>query len=136
MPTTERLRNLRPSWIAFGWFIGAAVTSLLILAFVAFGLLPPAGVLNGGIWIPLALLLGFFCGGFFVGWRARAAPVLHGLAIGLFSLIVYVLANLLFGEPTGWAAWGGLPTGEAAMLLLLLTVAAAIGGRVGMRWAM
>jgi hypothetical protein len=29
---TESIERLRPSWIAFGWFIAAAVTSLILLA--------------------------------------------------------------------------------------------------------
>jgi putative membrane protein (TIGR04086 family) len=130
---TEKLENLRPSWIAFGWFIAAAVTALLILAFVAFGLMAPDSTRNEGVLTAMALLIGFLVGGFFVGVRTRAAPILHGVGIGLFSLVVWFLANLIPGEATGWTAWRVLPTIQALALVALQTVAAIVGARMAVR---
>jgi putative membrane protein (TIGR04086 family) len=125
---------LRPSWIAFGWFIGAAVSALILLALVAVGLMSPDTTRDENVWIALALLIGFGVGGLFVGLRTRAAPVLHGIAIGLFSLVVWLLANLLMGEPTGWTAWRALPTVQALALIGLQTASAVVGARIGVRW--
>jgi hypothetical protein len=132
--TTERFSDIRPSWIAFGWFIAAAVASLLIMAFVVLGLVTWDTLDTGGLWTAVAILVGFVVGGFFAGVRSGTAPVLHGLGIGLFSLVIYFLANLLAGEPTGVTAWGGLPPLQAAGLLTLQTAAAVVGARLGVRW--
>jgi putative membrane protein (TIGR04086 family) len=130
---TESISNIRPSWVAFGWFIAAAVSALLILAFIALGIMSPDTTRGEHTWIALALLIGFATGGFFVGLRTQAAPILHGVAIGLFSLAVWFLANLLAGEPTGWTAWRALPTAQALALVGLQAVAAIVGARIGVR---
>lgn len=132
---TERIRNLRPSWIAFGWFIAAAVAALLLLALVALGILSADTTAGEPGWIAVALMIGFMVGGFFTGFRTRAAPVLHGVGIGLFSLVVWLLANLIAGEATGWTAWRGVPTTQALALVFLQAVAAVVGARIGVRWA-
>jgi hypothetical protein len=133
---SERLSNVRPSWLAFGWFIAASVASLLVLTFVVVGLISQDTQDTGGIWTAIAILVGFLVGGFFAGVRAGAAPALHGLGIGLFSLVVYFLANLFAGEPTGATAWSPLPPVQAAGLLTLLTAAAVVGARMGVRWTL
>lgn len=126
------LPDLRPAWIPLGWFVAASLTSLLLLAMAAFG---PAGDAPGeGFWTPLALLLGFGLAGFFVGVRVGAAPTLHAVGIGLFSLLVWVAVNVFLGEPTDQTAWTALSTREATALLLLQTAAAAVGARLGVRW--
>lgn len=130
---TETISNVRPSWVAFGWFIAVAVSALLILALVAFGFLSPDSSQGENGWIALALLIGFLTGGLMVGLRTREAPVLHGVGIGLFSLVVWLLANLLVGEPTGWTTWRTLPTAQALALLVLQTCAAVVGARIGAR---
>jgi putative membrane protein (TIGR04086 family) len=132
--TTESISDLRPTWIAFGWFIAAAVAALLILAFIAVGVMSPDSTRGEEMWIGLALLIGFVVGGFFVGVRTGAAPLLHGVAIGLFSLVVWLLANLIPGEATGWTTWRALPTFQAVALIALQTVAAVVGTRMGLRW--
>jgi putative membrane protein (TIGR04086 family) len=131
---SEKLENLHPSWIAFGWFIAAAVTALVILAFVAFGVMGPDTTRTEGVPTAMAMLVGFLTGGFFTGFRTRAAPILHGIGIGLFSLVVWFLANLIPGEATGWTAWRVLPTAQALALIGLQTVAAIVGARMAVRW--
>lgn len=126
---------VRPSWIAFGWFIAAAVTALVLLALYALGL---AGddetTAAGDVWAALAMVIGFFTGGFFAGARVGTAPALHGVGIGIFSLVVWLFANLLFGEAATLSPWAALPLTTAAMLLMLQTVAAIVGARAGIRW--
>ncbi len=132
---TDLLRNVRPTWIAFGWFIAAAVTSLVLLALIAFEFVPEQDA-GEDIWTAFAFLVGFFTGGFLVGARVGTAPVLHGVAIGLFSLLVWFAVNLFLGEPTGQTAWRSLPLSTTTMLIVLQTASAAIGARTGVRWAM
>jgi hypothetical protein len=130
---TESIARLRPSWIAFGWFIAAAVTSLILLGLLSFELISddPQGE---GTWVAVAFLVGFAVAGFFVGVRAGTAPILHGVGMGLFSLVVYLAANLIAGEPTGQTAWSEVSTATALWLILLQTVAAIVGTRAGVRW--
>jgi hypothetical protein len=129
----EHIRNVSPSWVAFGWFIAVSVTALILLAFASLGLVgeqPPGETL----WVALALLVGFFVTGFFVGTRVAAAPVLHGLGMGLFSLVAWILINLLVGEPTGVTTWRSLDAYSLAGLLVLQGVAAIVGARLGVRF--
>ncbi len=122
---TEHLQNVRPSWVAFGWFAAAAVAGLALVALISVGLVPSHAESGGG-WVLLAAAVGFFSGGWLVGWRTGAAPVLHGVGIGLFSLVVWFLANLL-AQLFGFAEWSALsPTVTAGVLLL--QIAAAVGG--------
>jgi hypothetical protein len=129
------LTGLRLSWVAFGWFIAAALTALVLLALAAAGLIDTAAFAVDESWVGLALALGFGTAGFFVGTRVVAAPMRHGVGIGLFSLVVWLLANLALGEPTDQTAWSVLGLGTVAGLLVLQTAAAVVGARMGVRWA-
>ncbi|MEX2583001.1 MAG: hypothetical protein WD766_06995 [Gemmatimonadota bacterium] len=129
----EHIRNVNPSWIAFGWFIAAAVTALILLALASLGLVgedPPGETL----WVASALLVGFFTTGFFVGTRVAAAPILHGLGIGLFSIVAWLLINISVGGLVGETTWRSLDAITLGALLLLQTVAAVVGARMGVRW--
>jgi hypothetical protein len=128
----ERLADLKPTWIAFGWFIALAVTGLIMLTLIAADVLVPETPAED-LWMAAAITAGFIAGGAIAGYRAAASPLLHGLLIGLFSVVVWFLANLLLGEPTGETAWGGLALGAGAGLLLLQIVAAMVGARMGVR---
>jgi len=132
---TEHLQNVRPSWVAFGWFLGAAVTSALLIALIAVGLVDAVETGAGELWALPAMFLGFAAGGYFVGARVGAAPILHAVGIGLFSIVVWFLANLLFGEALDAETWSSLSPAFTAGLLLLQIVAAALGARVGSREA-
>jgi hypothetical protein len=128
----ESPRSLRWDWIAFGWFLAVALTSLVLLALSSFGLL----VADGGgeaLWAAVALAVGFFVIGVFVGTRVVAAPVLHGVAIALFSLVAWLAVNLI-GEPFGETTWRSLDAPTVAGLLVLQAVAAVVGTRIGVRW--
>lgn len=124
--------GIRPSWIAFGWFLAAALTALALLALVALDVIS-ADPSEDAAWTAAAFVAGFGVAGFLVGVRVGAAPVVHGLGIGAFSVLVWFGANLLLGEPTEQTAWSGLGAGSVAALLLLQTVAAVVGARIGVR---
>jgi hypothetical protein len=126
---SEHLRNVRPGTVALGWFIGAAVTSLAVFALLALGLLPRDGA-GSTAWGLLATAAGFFAGGWFAARRDGSAPILHAVAIGLFSLLVWFLVNLLPGQLLDAESWD-VGAAYAAGLILLQIVAAAIGGRLG-----
>jgi hypothetical protein len=130
---SEHLQNLRPSWIAFGWFIAAAATAAVLFVLIATGALG-ADAEGAPEWLWIAVVLGFGIGGYSAGARVGDAPILHGVAIGLFSLIAWVAVNLAFGEPTGATTWRELSAGFTAMLLLLQMAAAVGGAWLGSRW--
>jgi hypothetical protein len=129
----ESPRSLRWDWIAFGWFLAVGLTSLLLLALSSFGLL----VTDAGgetLWVAVALAVGFFVIGVFVGTRVVAAPVLHGVAMALCTLVAWLAVNLLVGEPFGETTWRSLDALTAAGLLVLQAAAAVVGARIGVRW--
>jgi hypothetical protein len=130
---TESPRSLRWSWISFGWFIAVSIVSLILLALTSFGII---GTATEGttIWVALAMVVGFFTSGVFVGTRVAAAPILHGLLMGLFSLAAWIGINLAVGEPMGESTWRSLDALSFGGLLLLQTVSAVVGTRIGVRW--
>jgi hypothetical protein len=77
-------------------------------------------------------VVGFTLGGFFTGARVGAAPILHGVAMGLFSIVVWLVANLV-GEALDAAAWSEVPPAVFAGGLLAQMIAAAVGARIGSR---
>ena len=127
---TEHLQNVRPSWVAFGWFVSVAVASLLLLAMNASGMVTDQS--GGSPWTVVALLVGFTMGGFLTGARAGAAPILHGVAMGLFSVVVWLLANVV-GELVSAATWDNINPAIYAGGLLVQIVAAAVGAHIGSR---
>jgi len=128
---SEHLQNVRPGTVALGWFVAAAATSLAVFAMIAVGLLSRDGH-GGTLWGLVATAAGFFAGGWFVGWRTGQAPILYAVAIGLFSLLVWLLVNLVPGQLLGAESWD-VGAAYAAGLILLQIVAAAFGGRLGSR---
>jgi len=128
---SEHLSNVRPGTVALGWFIGAAVTSLAVFAMIAVGILSRDGH-GGTLWGLLATAAGFFAGGWFAARRDGSAPILHAVAIGLFSLVVWVVVNLIPGAALGAESWD-VGAGYVAGLVLLQIVAAALGGRLASR---
>jgi hypothetical protein len=130
----EHLRNVRFGWVAFGWFIAVALTGILLVVFSALDLVR-AGEPVEGAWVALAIAAGFLVSGFYTGSRIAAAPVLNGVAMGLFSVIVWAGVNFFLGEPTGVTAWDTLPFASALTLLALQVVASVLGTRAGVRWS-
>ena len=129
---TEHLQNVRPSWVFFGWFVSVAVVSLIVLTLLALRILSADATAGEAAWGVLAIAAGFLAGGWLTGARVGAAPILHGIAMGLVSLLVWFVANLLFGEALGATTWDGNPAYYAGMLLLQMA-AAGVGAWVGSR---
>jgi hypothetical protein len=129
---TEHLQNLKPSWVLFGWFVSVAVVSLIALVLAAVGLADPDAS-SLGLWGVIAIAAGFFVGGLVTGAKVGAAPILHGVAMGIVSLLVWFLANLLFGEALDAETWGTDSEAFYAGLLILQMIAAALGARYGSR---
>ncbi len=128
---TEHLNNVRPGIVGFGWFISAAITSLVVIGLIAMGVLSRDG-LGGTGWGLLAIAAGFFAGGWYVGMRTGRAPILHAVAMGLFSLVLWLLLNLIPGELLNAESWN-VGAAYGAGLILLQIVAAAVGGRIASR---
>lgn len=130
---TEHLENVRPGGVMFGWFVSVAVVSAVALGLAATGLVDREATDGGGFWGVLAIAVGFGVGGWFTGFRTGAAPILHGIAIGVVSLLLWFVVNLVFGEALGATEWlGGSVTYYAGMLILQMA-AAALGARIGSR---
>jgi len=129
----EHLRNLSLGWAAFGWFIGAALTSLFLLVLAALDLGPP-GAAAETIWVAGTLLVGFFLAGLFVGTRVAAAPILNGVAMAVYSLVAWIVINVLVGEPFNETTWRSLEAGSLLALLLIQGAASVVGARIAVRW--
>lgn len=119
---TEHLSNLHPGWILGGWLIAIASTSAVYLALVGMGLFPEGSASVLGV--AVAMAAGFFVGGLFVGLRWGDAPILHGAAMTLLSVLVWFVGSLTLPEPV--EAWSG-PT-PAVLGLILLQLGASVGG--------
>jgi hypothetical protein len=128
---TEHLQNVRPAGVLFGWFVSVAVVSLLALLLAATGLVDTEATSGGGLWGVLAIAVGFGFGGWLLGARLGVAPILHGVAMGIVSILVWFVANLLAGETVADSAWVSGSEAYYAGLLLLQIVAAAVGARIG-----
>jgi hypothetical protein len=129
---TEHLQNVKPSWVLFGWFVAVAVVSLIALVLAAVGLADPDASAVG-VWGVVAIAAGFFLGGLVTGARVGAAPILHGIAMGLVSLLVWFFANLAFGETLDAETWDDGSAAFYAGSLILQMAAAALGARFGSR---
>jgi ABC-type multidrug transport system permease subunit len=131
----EHLRSVRLAWVGTGWLVSAAVTSLVAIGLAGLGLLGP-DIEASSLWAVVAVAVGFWVGGFFTGIRViEDAPILHGIGIGLASLVAWFLINLLATLIFGGLEWQGLSPTLSAGLLLLQVVAAVSGAWIGHRFA-
>ena len=129
---TDSPRSLHPTWIAFGWFIAAALTSLFVLGLIALGIIGE-NASDESLWFGFALFAAFLVAGYFVGMRVARAPVIYGISMGAFSIIAWFALNLFLGEPTGETSWRSLDLRTTITLLLLQAIAAVIGVWLGVR---
>ena len=128
---TEHLQNVRPPWVLFGWFVSVAVVSMLALVLAATGLVDTESA-TGGVWGVIAIAVGFGVGGWLLGARAGVAPILHGVAMGIVSLLVWFLVNVI-GEAVDATSWNeGSPAYYAGMLITQIA-ASVVGARIGSR---
>ncbi len=128
---SEHLGNLHPGWVVGGWLVAIAVTSVVYLTLVGTGILPfnDSGILG----VTLAVAVGFFVGGFFVGVRWTNAPVLHGAAITLFGVLLWFVGTLAL--PRRFAILRESAPAVLGLILIQL-VAAVAGGWSGRRRVM
>jgi hypothetical protein len=121
---SEHLSNVHPGWAAVGWVIAVSVTALVHLALIASGFLPagPAETLAGAV----AVAVGFFAGGMFVGLRWSEAPILNGAAIAVLSMLLWFASSVVVPNPIA----GHLRLGDSALTLgsALLQLAGAVAG--------
>lgn len=122
---TEHLQNVSPLWVFLGWLVSIAVTSVIVVVLTVVGLMTPEGTPVG--WAVAAVALGFWAGGYMTGTRDIDAPILHGVGIGLTTLVAWFVLNLLVALFSAGSLWAGLaPTATAG--ILLLQMAAALAG--------
>jgi len=132
---SEHLRNVSVSWIAFGWFVGFAVASSLILMLAAIGILDRSAAVDAA-GVAASVALGWVVGGFITGFKTASAPILHGASMALFTFVAWFVVNLLFGGiTTGASAWEALSVRVAALALLVQGAAAILGCWLGYRYA-
>ena len=130
---TEHLQNVRPVTVVAAWLIAIAVTSLLMLALVGLGLVDAdAPSARTGM---ITLALGFIAGGAFAGLRAAQAPILHGVAMGIFSLIAWFVLGLLSESLLSGSRWE-LTRDLTITALVVQIVSSIVGARLGYRFAL
>lgn len=126
---TEHLQNVRFGKVLLGWLVAVAITSAVLLALAAFGVLPLAG--EGTWWSVLAAAVGFFGGGFFAGFRALQAPILHGVAIALMSLVAWLAVNVVTFGLADSERWHALTATLTIAIVLVMVIAAVLGALLG-----
>ena len=131
---TEHLSNVSFASILIGWVIAVAVASLLVFLFTALGWMPTEDVHTA--WAIVAVAIGFFAGGYLTGTRDIEAPLLHGIGIGLTTLVAWFLVNALATFFVDGSSYTGLSATATAGLLLLQMVAAVLGSWIADRRAL
>jgi hypothetical protein len=127
---TEHLKNVGLVRVVVGWLIAVAVTSLMLLAMLGFGMVSPDASTAGAGGL-IAVLVGFAAGGFAIGFRALRAPILHGIAIGLTSLLAasaFAAINAFIAPATQWTE---LRAGAVVLVVMSQFVAAIVGALIG-----
>jgi hypothetical protein len=131
---TEHLNNVRLGYVLVGWLVAIAFTSLFLLGFIALNLINPEGDVGSG-WITLAGGVGFALGGAVVGFRTALAPILHGVMMGITSIVVWALLNAIAAIFFPDFRWGALSAPIAVNVILVQIVCAILGTRFGYRYA-
>jgi hypothetical protein len=131
---TEHLQNVRPGRVGAGWLVSIATTSFVVFTFIMLGLMGE-GAERDTAWAITAVAAGFLLGGWFTGYGTLDAPILHGVALGLTSLVAWVVLNLAVVIAFRGAVWEGLTASATATVILTQIVAAVVGCWVGARAA-
>lgn len=131
---TEHLSNVSFTSILIGWVIAVAVTSLLVFLFTAAGWMATDDA--GNVWAVIAVAIGFFAGGYLTGTRDIEAPILHGVGIGLMTLVAWFVLNALATFFVDATSYTGLGATATAGLLLLQMLAAVLGAWLADRRAL
>jgi hypothetical protein len=128
---TEHLQNVRAAHVAGAWLFAIAITSLVAFALVSAGVMAPESTAPNVIGTVISVAAGFFAGGLFVGIRAVEAPILHALAVGLTSLVVWFLVNVIAAMFVPTANWAALTPALAIGMLFTQWVACTVGALIG-----
>jgi hypothetical protein len=129
---TEHLQNVSVGRVVAGWLVAAAVASMVVLALLGTGLMDDETTATNTWWSVFAVGAGFFAGGFFAGFRALQAPVLHGVGIGITSLVAWFLVTALSALlVTGGWQWPAVTTSFTAGVLFLQFATAVLGALMG-----
>ena len=130
---TEHLNNVRLGYVLAGWGIAIAATSFFVFILIATGV--QSSMSSDGRFIAAAVALGFAAGGAFVGFMTSLAPILHGIMIGLISLIVWALFNVVTSMVAPQFTWTELTSQWTLAVVLVQIIAAILGARFGYRYA-
>ena len=129
---SEHLKNVSFASVLVGWFVAAAVAALLVFLLTAIGWMSDD---DSTWWAIVAVAIGFFAGGYLTGTRDIEAPILHGVGIGLMTLVAWFVLNAL-ATFVDDAAYSGMSATATAGLLLVQMVAAIAGAQVADRRAL
>lgn len=129
---TEHLQSIRWGLIGMAWMVGASIAALLLTALIATNVVDPDSAIGVRVAIG-CIAIGFFTAGLYAGLRAKAAPILHGVSIGLFSLLVWFLLNVVSAVAFPDFGWSALTPNMAIGLVLVMIVSAILGARAGYR---
>lgn len=127
---TEHLQNVHPVRVMAGWLVSVAATSAAVFGLIVVGFMDGAGGRGDTAGAIVAVALGFLVGGLFTGYRTVEAPILHGVALGLTSLVAWAVLNLVV-VGFGGSGWSGLGTTAALSVLLTQTATAILGCWIG-----
>ena len=128
---SEHLQNVRPVTVIAAWLVAVAVTSLIMLALIGLNIVDAATASARSAMAAVAL--GFIAGGVFAGMRAAQAPILHGIAMGLFSLVAWFVLGLISDSlVSGGTVWS-LSTDLTITAVIVQIIASIVGARLGYR---
>lgn len=131
---TEHLQNVEPGRVIAGWLVAVALSSLTVFVLLALGAF--RGEASDAWWSTLAVLVGFWAGGFFTGFRAMRAAILHGIAIGMTSLVMWFLLNAVVSLFSADFRWARMTPALAIGLLFGQMAAAVVGALMGYNMAL
>ena len=130
---SEHLKNVSAPAVLIGWLVSVGVAVLLVFLLTAVGWMSEED--SSTLWAIVAVAIGFFVGGYVTGTRDIEAPILHGIGIGLTTLVAWFVLNALatFIDRT---AYSGLSATATAGLLLVQMIAAVAGAWLADRRAL
>ena len=127
---TEHLQNVHPVRVLGGWLVSVAITAGVFFGLVMLGLMGDEPTRDTG-WAITAVAVGFLVGGWFTGFRTLEAPILHGIGLGLTTLLVWAVLNVVVTVLFGRAEWAALSATDTVGLLVVQILAAVAGCWVG-----
>ena len=129
---TEHLQNVRPGRVLAGWLVSIAIASLAMLAAIGVTrILRPDASGISAVASLIAVVVGFWLGGFSAGFRSLQAPILYGIGIGLTSLIAAAGLNAIVSLIDPGVVWDALTPALTVALLLAQIAAAVLGALMG-----